>query len=73
VIANRRFDEEPVKMMISGSLVSSGRRKLGAILGDDVQTGINVSIMPGVKIGSSSFIAPSMTVARDVSPNSRVA
>ncbi|MCJ7506537.1 sugar phosphate nucleotidyltransferase [Candidatus Bathyarchaeota archaeon] len=72
VIANLRFDEEPVKMMISGSLVSSGRRKLGAILGDDVQTGINVSIMPGVKIGSSSFIAPSMTVARDVSPNSRV-
>ncbi len=72
IIANLRFDNQLVKMMISGSLVSSGRRKLGAILGDDVQTGINVSIMPGVKIGSRSLIDPSMTVARDVPPDSRV-
>ena len=72
VVANLRFDNEPVKMMISGNLVSSGRRKLGAILGDDVQTGINVSIMPGVKIGSNSLIGPSMTVTRDVPPNSQV-
>lgn len=72
VIANLRFDEKPVRMIISGKLVDTGRRKLGAVIGDDVQTGINVSIMPGVKIGSDSWIGPSMTVARDLPRNGRI-
>jgi bifunctional UDP-N-acetylglucosamine pyrophosphorylase/glucosamine-1-phosphate N-acetyltransferase len=72
MIANLRFDDKPVRMMISERLVDTGRRKLGAVIGDDVQTGINVSIMPGVKIGSDSWIGPSMTVAKDVPRNSRI-
>ena len=72
MIANLRFDDKPVRMMISERLVDTGRRKLGAVIGDDVQTGINVSIMPGVKIGSDSWIGPSQTVARDVPRNGRI-
>ncbi|MCK5671099.1 hypothetical protein KAI10_06930, partial [Candidatus Bathyarchaeota archaeon] len=41
----------------------------GVIMGDNVQTGVNVSIHPGVIIGSDSWIAPGITVQRDVRGN----
>ncbi len=70
ITANLRFDNKPVKMMIRGRRVSSGRRKLGAVIGGHVKTGINVSLMPGVKIGSRSWIAPGAVVDTDVPRNS---
>ncbi len=66
ITANIRLDGEPVMMNVKGRLLSSGRRKLGTIMGDDSQTGINTSIMPGVKIGPSSHIGPGTTVYKDV-------
>jgi len=72
IIANVRLDGKPVKMILSGNLVDSGRRKLGAVLGDEVQTGVNASIMPGVKVGSGSLIGPGVTLDHDVPPGSRV-
>jgi len=66
MIANLRFDEKPVPMWIKGRRVSSGRRKLGAVIGAYAKTGVNVSIMPGVKIGAYSWIAPGAVVYRDV-------
>lgn len=65
-VANLRLDEGQIKMMVKRRLVPTGRRKLGAIIGDYVKTGVNVSIMPGVKIGSSSMIGPNVVVYRDV-------
>ncbi len=70
ITANLRFDDKPVKMIIKGRRISSGRRKLGAVVGGYVKTGINVSLMPGVKIGSNSWIAPGAVVDRDVPANS---
>ena len=64
--ANIRFDKENVKVEIKGKKIDTGRRKLGVIMGDDVQTGINVSLMPGVKVGSGAWIAPGLTVNEDV-------
>jgi len=69
IIANLRFDEKTVKVLIKGTLVDSKRRKLGAIIGANVRTGVNVSIMPGVKIGSNSWILPGTVVYRDVPSN----
>jgi bifunctional UDP-N-acetylglucosamine pyrophosphorylase/glucosamine-1-phosphate N-acetyltransferase len=57
-IANLRFDNKPVKMKVKGRLVDSGRRKLGCVMGDNVKTGINVSIMPGATIPPGSNINP---------------
>ncbi|MEL9939712.1 MAG: sugar phosphate nucleotidyltransferase [Ignisphaera sp.] len=71
-LANLRFDEKTVKMVIEGMVIDSGRRKLGAVIGGYVKTGINVSIMPGVKIGSHSIIYPGVTVYRDVPPKTIV-
>ena len=65
-IANLRLDENPVKVTIKGEKVSSGGRKLGAIIGHNVKTGINISIYPSVKIGSDSWIESEILVKRDV-------
>ena len=66
VTANLRLDDGPVKMLVKGKVVDSGRRKLGAILGDNVKTGINALFMPGVKVGVNSWVGANFTVHRDV-------
>ncbi len=70
ITANLRFDDKPVKVTIKDRRVSTGRRKFGAIIGGCVKTGINVSLMPGVKVGSYSWIAPGAVVYEDVPPRS---
>jgi bifunctional UDP-N-acetylglucosamine pyrophosphorylase/glucosamine-1-phosphate N-acetyltransferase len=72
ITANYRLDSGTVKMVIKDSMVDSGRRKLGAILGDEVKTGINTLTMPGVKIGFKSCIGPNYIVYRDVAANTTV-
>jgi len=69
ITANIRLDERPVTVELKGKRVDSGRRKLGTMMGDRVQTGINVSIMPGVRIGQSALIGPGVTVYDDVLEN----
>ncbi len=66
LIANLRFDENPVKVTVKGERLSSGRKKLGAFIGAYVKTGINSSILPGVKVGAYSVIYPGVVVGRDV-------
>ena len=66
VTANLRLDDGYVKMLVKGKVVDSGRRKLGAILGDNVKTGINALFMPGVKVGVNSWVGANFTVHRDV-------
>ena len=55
--------------MIEGNLIDSGRRKLGAIIGPNSQTGINVSIMCGKKIGENSVIGAHTLVNEDIPSN----
>ncbi len=71
ITANLRFDEAEIKTKVRGAWVNSGRKKLGTILGDGAQTGINVSIFPGVKIGRGAWIGPGAVVDRDVASNAR--
>lgn len=69
ITANFRLDGKTVKMMVKGRVVDSGRRKLGAILGDGVKTGINALFMPGVKVGINTWVGPNLTVSRDLPSN----
>ncbi len=71
ITANLRFDEAQIKSKLRGSLVNSGRKKLGAIFGDGAKTGINVSTFPGVKIGRGAWIGPGAIVDHDVPSNAR--
>ncbi len=68
ITANLRFDDKTIRVTLKGKRVDSGRRKLGAIMGGYSKTGINVSLMPGVKVGSHAVIYPGCVVYRDVEP-----
>ena len=46
-VANLRHDGKNISAMSKGKLTDTGRRKLGAIIGDNVHTGINTLIYPG--------------------------
>jgi UDP-N-acetylglucosamine diphosphorylase / glucose-1-phosphate thymidylyltransferase / UDP-N-acetylgalactosamine diphosphorylase / glucosamine-1-phosphate N-acetyltransferase / galactosamine-1-phosphate N-acetyltransferase len=69
IMGNYRLDAGTIKMMVKDKLVDSGRRKLGAILGDNVKTGINSTFMPGVKVGADSWVGPNFMVERDMPAN----
>jgi len=64
-VANLRHDGENVRMGVKGDRVDTGRRKLGAILGDGAKTGINASLNAGLKVGAGETVGPGETVTRD--------
>ncbi len=66
ITANLRFDHKPIKMKIKEDIIDTGMEKLGSVIGDYAQTGINVSILPGKKIGSHAIVYPGCIVDRDV-------
>jgi len=66
IFANLRFDEKSIKLKTQGKIFDSKRKKLGAILGDNVKTGINTSLMPGVLVSSNSKILPGSVVSKNV-------
>ncbi|MEO3993746.1 MAG: bifunctional sugar-1-phosphate nucleotidylyltransferase/acetyltransferase [Desulfurococcaceae archaeon TW002] len=68
ITANLRFDEKSVNYVVKGVKESTNRVKFGAVFGDYVKTGVDVSIMPGMKVGAYSWIYPGAIVTRDVPP-----
>lgn len=72
ITANLRLDEKPIYVTVKGQRVNSERKKLGALVGDNVKTGIGVTIMPGVTIGPDSAIGANLTVDSDVPRNTFV-
>jgi bifunctional UDP-N-acetylglucosamine pyrophosphorylase/glucosamine-1-phosphate N-acetyltransferase len=72
ITANLKFNDSHVESRVKRQMVDSGQRKLGAIFGDGVKTGINVSIFPGVKIGADAWIGPGAIVRTDVQSNARM-
>jgi UDP-N-acetylglucosamine diphosphorylase / glucose-1-phosphate thymidylyltransferase / UDP-N-acetylgalactosamine diphosphorylase / glucosamine-1-phosphate N-acetyltransferase / galactosamine-1-phosphate N-acetyltransferase len=69
ITANLRLDDGKIKMTIKDKVVDTGRRKLGAIFGDGVKTGINSTFMPGVKVGVDSWVGANVMVERDLPAN----
>jgi UDP-N-acetylglucosamine diphosphorylase/glucosamine-1-phosphate N-acetyltransferase len=67
-IANLRLDEQNIH--VGG--IDTGRRKLGAIIGDNVKTGINASINVGAVIGDNTFIGPGVVARGNILPNTKL-
>ncbi len=66
IAANLLFSGEDIKTKVKGNIMSTGRRKLGVIMGDNVSVGVNVSFMPGVMVGMNSIIYPQSTVKKNI-------
>lgn len=71
ITANLRFDEKNVHSLVKGKLIDTQRKKFGAVLGNNVKTGINVSLMPGILIGSGSLIGPHSVVFQNLESNTK--
>ncbi|MCI5147227.1 MAG: hypothetical protein D3923_17300, partial [Candidatus Electrothrix sp. AR3] len=61
--ANLRFLSGNVQIKTGKEVLDSGLRKLGAILGDRVQTGCNAVTSPGTLIGPDGILMPNTTAA----------
>lgn len=57
-IANLRHDHATVKVKIAGKKLDSKRKKLGALLFDEVKTGINSSINCGAVLSKGTLLTP---------------
>ncbi|MBB5351991.1 bifunctional UDP-N-acetylglucosamine pyrophosphorylase/glucosamine-1-phosphate N-acetyltransferase [Haloferula luteola] len=66
VTSNLRHDGKNHRTLIDGSLVDTGRRKFGTIIGDGVHTGIHTSIYPGRKLGTGTSTLPGQIVKTDL-------
>jgi len=66
VTANVRHDGADSKSVVNGELVATGRKKLGAVLGDHVHTGIHTSIYPGRKLWPNVTTRPGEVVEMDI-------
>jgi bifunctional UDP-N-acetylglucosamine pyrophosphorylase/glucosamine-1-phosphate N-acetyltransferase len=64
-VANLRHDGEDVKLTVKGERVSTGRRKLGVVVGDGVKTGIDAALNAGVVLSEGARVGPGETVTRD--------
>lgn len=67
-IANLKLNKKNVVI----NDLDTRRRKLGAIMGDNVETGINASINVGTLVGNNAFIGPGALAHGIISPNSKV-
>lgn len=72
ITANFRFDEKNVKLRIEGKEIDSGTDKLGAIIGDNCKTGINVCLSPGVRVGPHSIVGPNVYLQNDLEPGKTI-
>ena len=66
IVANLRHDGKNHHSMVEGSLMDTGRRKFGAVIGDGVHTGIHTSIYPGRKLWPHTSTRPGEIVRNDL-------
>jgi bifunctional UDP-N-acetylglucosamine pyrophosphorylase/glucosamine-1-phosphate N-acetyltransferase len=72
ITANLRHDDRSIFVSVKGERFNSMRRKLGAIIGDDVKTGIGTSIGPGIVIHQGAQTGIGVIVSRDIEANKLV-
>jgi len=71
-VANLRLDKNNINVILNGKKINTKRRKLGVIMGDDVQTGINSMMNVGAIIGNKCFIGPGSIVRGEIISNSKI-
>ena len=69
VTANVRLDKGEIKVKVKGEKINTGLKSLGVIVGQNTQIGINVSLMPGVLIGSNCVVGPGSVVFENIEDN----
>ncbi len=66
ITGNLRLDDSAVKAKVGEDVISTGRRKMGVIMGNNVKTAINTYFMPGVIVGNNSAIGTGVILKRNL-------
>ncbi len=69
-ISNLKSDKTTVSITFNGEKLKTDLKKLGAILGDNVEIGCNAVLNPGTVIGKNTTVYPLSSVRGYVSENS---
>ncbi len=62
ITSNVKSDKTPVKIRYGGECIETGRKKVGAMLGDLVEVGCNSVLNPGTVIGRETNVYPLSSV-----------
>ena len=62
VTSNVKSDKTPVTVRVGDARVETGRKKLGALLGDGVEVGCHAVLNPGTVVGRGSRVYPLSSV-----------
>ena len=71
-LANLKMIAGSIAISVEGKRYNTDRRKLGAILGDNTETGCNSVTSPGTLLGPSSIVYPGITVPGGLYPGKTV-
>jgi UDP-N-acetylglucosamine diphosphorylase / glucose-1-phosphate thymidylyltransferase / UDP-N-acetylgalactosamine diphosphorylase / glucosamine-1-phosphate N-acetyltransferase / galactosamine-1-phosphate N-acetyltransferase len=66
ILINFLFGGDVIWAKVKGEKISTEREKMGAVIGNNVRIGANVSVMPGVMIGDDTTIFPHTLVKENV-------
>ncbi len=72
ILSNFRHDGGEIEIPTDGGRMASGRRKLGAVLGDDVKTGCNCVLSPGVVVGRGTRIYAGVVLRPGIYPEDSI-
>jgi bifunctional UDP-N-acetylglucosamine pyrophosphorylase/glucosamine-1-phosphate N-acetyltransferase len=70
ITGNVRIDRENIKSVVKGEKIDTGLQSFGVVVGNNTKMGINVSLMPGVFIGSNCIVGPNSLVRKNIEDNS---
>ncbi len=71
ITSNVKSDKTPVFIKASGREIATGRKKVGAMLGDCVEVGCNSVLNPGTVVGKNTNIYP-LSMVRGVVPSDSI-
>ena len=61
-----------INIEVDGKRYDTGLAKMGAVLGDNVQTGCNAVLNPGCIVGPNTLIYPNLTLRKGYYPRNQV-
>ncbi len=71
ITSNVKSDKQLVVIKNEGELLETGRKKVGALVGDGVEVGCNTVLNPGTVIGKNSNVYP-VSCVRGVIPHNSI-
>jgi len=71
-VANLKLNKTNIQVTLNGKKIQTGRRKIGVIMGDNVQTGINSMMNVGTMIGNDVAVGPGAFTSGEIKPKSKI-